>query len=277
MNIEVEKQLVKLARELWQLDKRIIESITKGDRPSDIETEFRTKRDEAKALLTDSAPVNIRDPEARKSLRWIRSGDHFHVDKEDKKVADFVKNNPEKVEELIRLSGIKLDGDVAKEAEKDALEQHWKLIEELTTMISAEKYFERRDKFSTIIVANSLPAKISQYFVEIRECFVLGQMYAAVGLCRVLIELSFRDKHQKFGPGKKSDTPNLHNMADHRLADVIRMVSSKMGVPGLKQEAQQLYGTASDILHGREARIRLNDSEVIEFVRKVFAVVERLY
>lgn len=277
MNIEDEKRLLNLARELVQVDRRIVESVTKGAGTSDLEKEFRSKRDEIKSLLTDSVPVNVRDPEARKILRWVRNGDHFHLDKEDKKLENFVKNNPEKVEELFRLCGLNWDQDDASRAEAEAQEQHWRLIEELSAMISAEEYFDRRGKFSTIIAASSLPAKINDYFSEIRECFVLGHMYAAVGLCRVLVELSFRDKYQKFGFGKKVETAKLHNMADYKFAEIIRMVSSRMGALGLKEEAKGLYDTASDILHGRDARIRLNETEVIQFIRKVFGLVERLY
>jgi hypothetical protein len=125
-------------------------------------------------------------------------------------------------------------------------------------------------------VANSLPTKINEYFGEIRDCFIFGHFYAAVGLCRVLIELCFRDKYQKFGFENNAKTQNVRRVPDN-INIVIRGVCSKLRSNPLKDEATELYGAASNILHGREAHIKLDETEVLKFIRSAFKLIEQLY
>lgn len=274
MNVEEEKKLLQMARQLSQLDRSIVKAVTEGGNTGALKEEFCRTRDEIKRLLGDSMPLKIRDPEVIKVLKWVREGDHFHVDKEERKIIDLVKNNPNKFDEILRSLGADFDRTEKLGANLDL---HLKLIEELTSMISAEDYFSRKDDFSTIIVAHSLPEKINKYFGEIRECFIFDHMYAAVGLCRVLIELSFKDRYQQLGLAKKPKAPGVYPIADYDIKEVIRAVCSRLGSSPLKEEARGLYKTASDILHGRDATIKLEESEVLKFVRRVFKLVEQLY
>lgn len=278
MNAEDEQKLLQLARQLKQIDKNIVKTITTGDRPGELEKEFCRVRDEIKEILGDSMPLQIRDPDTRDVLKRVIDGTHFHVDKREKAIESFVKNNPEKLDQILRSLGMDLkeDKDLKDDSEAEAL--HWKLIEELTSMILAEDYFGRKKDFGTIIAASTLPAKINGYFGEIRDCFIFGHFYAAVGLCRVLIELSFRDKYHKLGPGKEIKAPNVSNIADpEKIMRTIREVCKKPRYAFLKDDAEKSYRTASDILHGREPTIKLEEAEVLKFIRRVFKLIEQLY
>lgn len=278
MNPEDEQKLLQLARQLKQIDKNIVKTITTGDRPRELEEEFCRVRDEIKEILGDSMPLQIRDPDTRDVLKRVTEGTHFHVDKREKAIENFVKNNPEQIDQILRSSGMDLEEnkELKDNSEADAL--HWKLIEELSSMILAEDYFGRKKDFSTIIVASTLPAKINGYFREIRDCFIFGHFYAAVGLCRVLIELSFRDKYYKLGPGKEVRAPKVSKIAvPERIMTMIREVCKRPRFAFLKDDAEKLYHTASDILHGREPTIKLEEAEVLKFIRRVFKLIEQLY
>jgi hypothetical protein len=274
MTVEEENQLLQLARELSQLDRSIVKGVAEGRNTGALQEEFCRTRDQIKKLLGGSMPIKIRDPQMLKVLKWVREGDYFYVDKEERKIINLIRNNPNKFHEVLRSLGVDFDRDAKSKADLDL---HWKLIEELTSMISAEDYFSRKDDFSTIIVGHSLPEKINEYFGEIRECFIFGRMYAAVGLCRVLIELSFRDKYHKLSPAKDVKAPNVLNMADpEKIMRMIREVCKRPRFAILKGEAEELYHAASDILHGREPTIKLEEAEVLKFIRRVFKLVEQL-
>lgn len=278
MNLEDEQKLLQLARQLKQIDKNIVKTTTTGHRAGDLEEEFCRVRDEIKEILSDSMPLQIRDPDTRDVLKRVMEGTHFQVDKRERAIENLVKYNPEKLDQILRSLGMDLKEDKELKDDSEAEALHWKLIEELTSMILAEDYFGRKKDFGTIIAASTLPAKINGYFGEIRDCFIFGHFYAAVGLCRVLIELSFRDKYRKLGPGKEIKAPNVSNIADpDKIMRMIREVCKKPRFSFLKNEAEELYRTASDILHGREPAIKLDEAEVLKFTRRVFKLIEHLY
>jgi len=102
-------------------------------------------------------------------------------------------------------------------------------------------------------------------------------MYPAVGLCRVLIELAFKDRFRAFGLDKKYPSHNVHFIDDYNMKDIIRAVSNRLGSKSLKDEAERIWGMSSDILHGREANIKLDTDEVLKFIKGTFNTIEKLY
>ncbi len=101
-------------------------------------------------------------------------------------------------------------------------------------------------------------------------------MFAVVGLCRVLLELAFKDRHQKLGLTKS--VGNIYNVNDYKISTVIREVCSKLHMKS--NEAKELYydyDISSQVLHGREPKIRMTSEEVLSFVQRVFRIIETLY
>ena len=56
--------------------------------------------------------------------------------------------------------------------------------------------------------------RISFYFNELRMCYFFGQFSAVIGLCRVLLELAFKDKFRKMGLGRKKRHKDIHEIAN---------------------------------------------------------------
>ena len=274
MGVKEENILSELAKKINQIDKRITKAVAEGENTYKLEQEFRELRDEIKNILGDSSPIYHRDPDVRRILQKIREGNYFYVDKKDKDFLNLLKNlPPEGLQEIYRILGI----DEGKNSES-YMELFHKFIEEIHGfVITADDYFERKKEFSTIIVAGVLPQKFLSYYDEIRSCFLFGFLYAAVGLCRVLIELSFRDKYNKLGFSKKREAPNVYYMDDRKICQMINAVCSRPELKSLRGEAIALYGKASTILHGGESTIKLNNTDVLQFIRSIFKLIEALY
>ena len=249
MNIETEKRILELARKLKDIDQRIAKSVAeKGVCGTKLRDAFHSVRDELKELLSEAPPLTIRDPEVKKTLRKVRE-EHFYLDKEVKKFLDALKNlPPDQVDKIYRTLGIDKE-EITSEVDWDL---HQKFHMEIFGIIDPEDYFENKGAFSTIIVGKQLPNKINAYFDEIRQCFLFGNRYAAIGLCRVLIEIIFRDKCIKLGLRKEYKSSNIIDFDKDNVSCIIREVCKTLRVSTLKEEAVELYRTASEILHGKD-------------------------
>lgn len=281
MGVQEEIRLSELAKRINEIDKRITKAVTQGDDTYKSEEEFRELRDEVKQILADSSPIPHRDPHVRKILQKIRDGNYFYVDKKDSDRLNFLRNLPpeafkqiqEQIQEIHRILGI----DEVNNSES-YMDLFYKFMEEIQAyVITPDDYFERKKDFSTIIVATPLPRKFLGYYEEIKLCFLFDLLYAAVGLCRVLIELTFRDKYNKLGFSKKKESPNVYDMDDYRIKEMIKAVCTRPELKSLKGEALELYRKASTILHGRESAIELNSKDVLQFIRSIFKLIETLY
>jgi hypothetical protein len=276
MDIKEENRLSELAKEIKEIDKRITRAIAEGEDTYKLKQEFEELRDEIKEILGDSLPIHHRDPYVRKILKKVTEGDYFYVDKEERNFLNLLKNaSPERLENIYRLLGI----DKGQISESNHHELFLKFDEEIhsSLRITSADYFERKNNFSTIIVANPLPPKFLDYFKEIRACFLFDYLYAATGLCRILIELSFRDKYNELGFSKKRQPHNVYNINDPKINEMINEVCNRPELKSLKHEAKKLYYSACPILHGKESTIKLNETEVLQFIRRVFKLVEALY
>jgi hypothetical protein len=274
MGAQEENRLSELSRRINEIDKQITKAVAQGDNTYESEKEFRELRDEVKQILGDSLPIDHRDPHVRKILQRVRNGNYFYVDKKDRDLLNRLRNlPPEALQEIDRILGVE-DGNNS----ESYMKLFQKFIEEIHGfVITPDDYFERKKDFSTIIVASLLPPKFLDYYQEIRLCFLFGFLYAAVGLCRVLIEISFRDKYNKLGFSKKKESPNVYDMDDYRVKEMIKAVCTRTELKLLKSEAIELYGKASAILHGRESTIQLNNKDVLQFIRNIFTLIETLY
>lgn len=278
MNPETEKKLLALAREIKELDKAIVkERIEKGQEDLDLRKRFYKTEEEITKLLAEENPLDdIRDPIARDILRKVRDKSYFILDKEARELENMLKKLPpdivEKIEDILRSKGIEVaESEVDEEISRVTME----FSEEIHSKIDAFEYFERKREVGTIITDTRLPSKIHGYFGEIRECFLVGLMYPAVGLCRVLVEIAFKDRFRAFGLDKKYSARNVHSMDDYNMKQIIRTVCKRLGADSLQSE--RIWDMSSDILHGRDSKIKLETSEVLEFIKETFSTLEKLY
>lgn len=277
MNPETEKKLLALAGEIKELDKAIAkERAETGVERPELRKRFFEVEEEIKRILAEEGPLDeIRDPIARDILRKVRNGNFYLIDKEISRTRKLLqKLPPEVLDDFLKEKGIDVtEEEVDEEIDRISLE----FIEEIFKKIDGFDYFKRKKEIGTIIADTKLPKRIYDYFLEIRECFLLGLMYPAVGLCRVLLELAFKDRFRASGLGKKYTARNVYPMDAYRMKDIIRDVCKRLGSESLKDESERIWGMSSDILHGREAKIKLETSEVLEFIKRTFDTLEKLY
>ncbi len=280
MNPETEKKLLALAREIKELDKAIVQKrAEKGKESSDLRKKFYEIEEKIMKILGEESPLDdIRDPATREILRRVRDRDFFLLDKEARQLENMIKKLPpdivEKIENILRSKGVEVaESEIDEEISRVTMEFN----EEIHQKVNAFEYFERKKEIGTIISDTKLPKRIHDYFWEIRECFLLGLMYPAVGLCRVLIDLGFKDRFRTLGLDKKYPARNIHSMDDYKMKEIIRAVCGRLGSGSLKDEAERIWAMSSDILHGREANMKLETNEVLEFINATFNTVEKLY
>lgn len=277
MNPETEKKLLTLAREIKELDKTIVkERAEKGKESSNLRKRFFEVEEEIKKILAEETPLDdIRDSAARDTLRKVRSGNYFQLDKEAKKIENFIKKLPPQiVEDFFKSKGIIISEE---EIDDEIARVTTQFQEEIIEKIDPGEYFERKKEFSTIIADSRIHEKIRDYFLEIRECFLFGQMYAVLGLCRVMLELAFKDKFDKLGLAKKFESPKVASIEERKTYEIISLVCKRLGAKSIEIEARDLWKTSSQILHGRKTNIKLEQTEVLNFVRKTFGTIEKLY
>ena len=278
MNLETEKKLLALAREIKELEKTIVkERMEKGKEDIEVRKCFYETEEEIMKILAEENPLDdIRDPTARDILRKVRDKNHFTLDKEARKLEIMLKKLPpdvvEKIENILRNKGIEVS---ESEIDEEISRVTMQFTEEIHEKVDAFEYFERKKEIGTIITDIKLPSRIHDYFGEIRECFLLGLMYPAVGLCRVLVELAFKDRFRAFGLEKKYSAQNVRSMDNYNMRQIIRAVSKRMGTDS--SQSERIWDMSSDILHGRDSRIKLETNEVLEFIRKSFGTIETLY
>jgi len=278
MNLETEKKLLALARKIKELDKAIVkERMEKGKEDIDLRKRFYETEEEIMKILAEENPLDdIRDPTARDILRKVRDKDHFVLDKEVRNLEVMLKKLPpdivEKIESILRNKEIEVS---ESEIDEEISRVTMQFTEEIHEKVDAFEYFERKKEIGTIITDIKLPSRIHDYFGEIRECFLLGLMYPAVGLCRVLVELAFKDRFRASGLEKKYSARNVRSMDNYNMRQIIRAVCKRMGTDS--SQSERIWDMSSDILHGRDSKIKLETNEVLEFIKKSFSTIEVLY
>ena len=278
MELEKEKKLSGLAREIKKLEKVIVrERMEKGKEGADLRKRFYEIEEEIMKLLSEESPLDeIRDPIVRDILRKVRDKNHFLLDREAREWENLIKKLPpaivEKIENILKSKGVEVrESEIDDEIDRVTME----FTEEIHGKVNAFEYFERKKEIGTIITDTRLPGRIHGYFGEIRDCFLLGLMYPAVGLCRVLIELAFKDRFRSFGLDRKYQSRNIHSMDDYKMKEIIGTVCKRLGAD--PSHSKKIWDLSSDILHGRDSKIKLETDEVMGFIKETFNVVERVY
>lgn len=275
MNLEQEQKLIDLTKRVANLDKQIRkERSEKGSEDLLLREEFNKITEEIKKILYDLGPIDeIRNPQTRDVLKKIRDRNYFLIDIENARLKRLLEEHPEVFKSILKDHGIEIEV-TDSEIDEYLNAQHFEFIEEITEKIDSYEYLDRKKKFTTIIVNRKLPEEIHTYFMHVKECFLLGLMLAAVGLSRVLLEVAFKDKYYKFGSSKVINIDK-----ERRMIDIIREVCNKLNLSNMyKEDAKYLYfDISSNILHGKDPKILLNSDEVLDFIKRVFKIIEKLY
>ena len=186
-----------------------------------------------------------------------------------------LEDHPEVVKNILKEHGIEVEI-TDEEVDEHISTLEFKFIEEISGKIDSLDYFDRKEKFTTIIVNSRLPEDIHKYFYHMKECYLLNQFIAVIGLARVIMEIAFKDKYQKSGLYKSKG--NVINIEDYSIRNIIREVcfDLKLG-NNLRNEAIKNYDIFSDILHGKKSTIKMNSEDVLDFIKSVFNIIEKLY
>jgi hypothetical protein len=243
MTPEKEKQLNELSKKLTELNRNIIkERLENGSENSALRSAFIETEEKIQEILSQSAPLDeIINPQVRDILRKVRDRNFFEIDKEMVKIEKLVNAQPHIVKALLKSKGIEV---TESEIDKKIDDMYVEFQGEIEGRIDPSEYFNRKEKFSVLIVNTRLPRKIHIYYAHVKECFLFGQMFAVVGLCRVLLELAFKDRHQKLGLTKS--VGNIYDMNDYKISTVIHEVCSKLHMKS--DEANHLLPVAFDSL-----------------------------
>lgn len=271
MDTKKEIELVKLAKIIRDLDAKIREERSEKDGVvnQSLNEEWENLTGRIRSILFESSPIDqIRDPKTRDILRKIRDRNFFIMDK----INIFLKNS-DFLENYLEKHGLEVEV-TDSEVDEHLLNLHNQFLNEISEKIDFYEYLERKEEFLPIITNVKLPDEIHNYFSHIRDCFLFGQMFAAVGLSRVLLEIGFKDKHQKLGLSKVINIDKTR-----RVNDIIREVCKTMNLGDrYKNEAKYLYfDVSSNVLHGKDPKILMNSDEVLDFIKRVFHLIEKLF
>jgi hypothetical protein len=259
MNNEIEKQRKYEGRESLELRKQ-----------------FYDTSERIKQLLSESPPLDeIRDPNVRNILKWVRDGNHYPLDIESKNLVELLRPLPfDVVKSLMEKKGIFVSEE---EVEEFIAFKDQDFIREMMEISDSIEYFERKEEFSTIIADTRIDKKLFAYFDDIRMCYLFGRFRAVIGLCRVLLEIAFRDKFTRMGLGKRNQKSKIHEFEKYRIGEVIHLVCSKLGSRQLKSTALDLYSASSKVLHGSRVKMSLKSKDALSFVKQTFMILEKLY
>jgi hypothetical protein len=172
MTPEKEKQLNELSKKLVELNRNIIkERLEKGSENSALRSAFIETEEKIQKILSHSAPLDeIVNPEVRDILRKVRDRNYFEIDKEMVKLEKLINAQPHIVEALLKSKGIEV---TASEIDKKIDDIYVEFQGEIMERIDPVEYFDRKEKFSTLIVNTRLPKKIHTYYAHVKECFLL--------------------------------------------------------------------------------------------------------
>ncbi len=271
------KKLLELSRELKKLDKEMVRRYVNNEDYNNLEIKFlEIKQELIKIISKSDYPIRLYDQEAVLTLKKLRDGKLSFIEKKFErflKLFDAFENGKLNLSEdselrKIFLSALK-DTDTNDE-EKDFSDKFFELVDEIDTYVGIDRFFENKIKFSSLFVSSPLPSYFDGIFFTIRWCYIFDLSFAVIGLCRVLMEIAFRDKYIKYFSIQKKGR-NVKEISEYRIGlEEIRRVSKKLG---LGDRAEKLYKDASIYLHGRFEK-SIDD---LEFAHKTFNLIEDMY
>lgn len=200
--------------------------------------------------------LQLRDFEVVRQLRMIRN----HSSETDKLLDVFTKLDYIDYEEIPKSE--------LEDKERESLDE---MIDYFMSEAGYSLGFSQRKKdFGTLIVKSSVPKNIGIFLNQIKNCYLLNMNEAAIGLCRILLEVACRSIYDRSKGVSYMDEENY-------VQTMIRKACEAGGLsPNKVKKATSKYKEASDILHGKLPK-RMNDKETLNFVRDVFSIIEALY
>ena len=278
----MEEKLLLLARLLKQLDQTVtFQRETQGREDKEVRINYIETRDSIKGLLAEGDPIDsIQDPEVRTILRNVRDGNFYILDLEakdlDNKIQEIEnKYGPEVLVGFLKEKGINVTD---KEITEYLEEMEFAFDTDIRSKIDTQEYLNRKSEIGTIITDRKLPPTFHSYYADVRDCYLYGQFYAVVGLCRVLLEIAFRDQFVKLGLARREGKPNVNDLGEYEnIHNVIRKVGDVSRNRRLKSASLELYNISSNILHVRDPGKKLEYTEVLIHVRTVCEIIEKLY
>ena len=140
----------------------------------------------------------------------------------------------------------------------------------LYSWISHYEYVHNLFKINTLILKTSIPAELSRYLNEVRNCFAFEQNNAVISMCRTIIEAAAKDLCEKLGffAGYGDKVIEINPKVFNQL---IRSVAKGR----LKKKAIQIYyRDACPVVHGDKV---VNSDVALRVLRETIDVVQGLY
>ena len=260
-----------LAKQLDVLNKEIVKIEEQGFVNTTLRKKLINIDNVLKDIIADAGPLDtIRDPEVREILKKIRDGNYYTVHRTRKVWNDILKKyGPEVFEALFREKSGGYES-TEEEIENYLNETTAQFRQDIETKIDIFDYFQRKQRFGTIVTANKLPEGIHKYFPDIRDCFFFGKFYAAIGLCRVILEIAFKEKYARI-------VPQVKLLDDYLFRDIVYPVCEHLNKKYLAKKARVLYRQSSEILHGGRPLIPIEEDTVLSFIQETIDIIEQLY
>jgi hypothetical protein len=278
MDFDKEIELIELTKRLDTINKKIENQINAlGKEDEELRHKFFDLIYAIKKILSDSDPIDkIIDGKTREMLRRIRDDNYFVYDEYMKSFMAAVKRLEKKglIVDFFRSLGIEVtEVEVDQELERRKNEFDY----DINYKLDSDKYLNRKSLFGAIITDKRLPPIFHSYYSEIKDCFLFGQMKATIGLCRVIIEVAFRDRYRHLGLAHRYKKQNVYSMDHYRIKNIMRVVCDEIKIKSLLEETCKVYDMGSRILHGEIHDIGEDEESVANLIRDTFIVIEKLY
>jgi len=232
--------LSKLVKEYDKLCKKI--ESTKKQKGAVFELELEKRKEDALKgivlFIINCGPIDfIKDPVVRKMLKDITmSSEFYHIELPDP--------------------------------------DEFCIQDEIGIKVNPYIYLSRQQYFRSIIVPSKLPNKFYECYSVLKNHFLFGQVYGAVGFCRILLEIAFEDQY-------KIVESKVIPLEHCKFSFMAKTVCARRNKLDLREESIQLYRDISKILHGEDIDSDLNEKEAgilaLYFILKTFRIIEKLY
>jgi hypothetical protein len=272
MNNDEILHLLSLIRQVEKMDKEIMNHRSSGIKEQQkLREEFHNTVEQILNLLSKMPIIDFGSEHDKNIIKKIIMGQFVLLEESRKLKELFDKYGDAFCEYLKDKHGIDVtDQEIDAYLEK----QKNDFLDEMEEKVGLDVYFERKNDFGTIITNFKVPQEINDYFNEVRDCYYFGKMRAVIGLCRVILELSFKDIFRRRGLAKKIQGKVI-DIDDFKIREIIRMVCNERKLD--HKEVSGLYGLSSKILHGSGKEVSLAPKEIGNFVKKVFKTIEKVY
>ena len=303
---DLERELLELTRVHIQNEKELIDRFERSKlKPINLKTKkewvsenFELEEKIRELLGERSESLKLQDPLVRDQLKKIRDMKSktrkYTADIECSELAITLGISEDKLMQLLSdkkfLENFKGISEIPS-ANSELNEEH-KIIEsqELDEMIDyltsiagySGDFHERRKRFGTVIVDKSLPATANIFLGEIKDFFLLNKFEAVIGFSRILLEIACQKIFDQIPENYKENLRKIDGEfgAKQKIREACKYRLKRLGqneqeINKIKKLAEEKYGEASDILHGKLPG--KTEGETLDFLKDVFSVIEALY